>query len=96
MKGKEPDCIKCVPPLWEENKVAFKVWFMCHGQELIGPMGGQELNFSSVFAYMDRVGIEKEQQPYCLELVYAVYQKIKKIQEQQHKKEKDGKKFLGD
>ena len=59
MYGEEPDCAKCMPDLLPENVGVVKVYNATCGQYIT----------DSIFTIMDKVGIEENDQMYCLGLV---------------------------
>ena len=57
--GEEPDCSNCLPDLLPENVGVLQVYSATCGQYIT----------DSIFTIMDKVGIEENDQMYCLGLI---------------------------
>jgi len=80
--GEKPPCDKCLPDLWQENQPIYAVYSRVCGQHIMAEYQPIDLNLMPVFKVMDVVGIRKEDQLFCLDLVQKAYHKVLKIKRQ--------------
>lgn len=56
-KGGRPPCDECLPPLWEENQEAFRVYMLCRDQLVMGFNGPVAVNHIAVHEAMRLYGV---------------------------------------
>lgn len=70
MRGEEPPCKTCTPPLLEANRDALKVYLMCEGQFIMGFGGPVDINQVAVHECMRLYEVRDKVD--CFEKVVAV------------------------
>lgn len=56
-EGAPPPCDECVPPLWEENQEAFRVYMLCRDQLVMGFNGPVAVNHLAIHEAMRLYGV---------------------------------------
>jgi len=80
LDNEKPNCKDCIPYLWPENQTVYFIYSRVCGQHIIAEHQPIDLNLMPVFEMMNLVGIEKEDQLYCLDLVQKTYHEVLKVQ----------------
>ena len=65
-----------MPYLMPENQIPYLVYNKVSDQHIIGPTGSVGLRLEPVFKVMELMGIDKEDQLFCMELVQRAHHAI--------------------
>ena len=75
----EPPCFKCLPALWPENQPIYSVYSRVSSQHIMAECQPIDLNLMPVFKMMDLVGIRKEDQLFCLDMIQKAYHEVQQV-----------------
>jgi len=81
----DPPCRDCVPYLLPENQGVYSVYSRVCGQHIMAEFQPIDLNLLPVFEVMDVIGIAREDQLYCVDLVQKAYHEVLKIEREKKK-----------
>ena len=84
MDNEKPPCKGCISTLRPENQVIYMVYGRVCGQHIMGQAGPVDLRLEPVFRVMTLVGIKKEDQLFCIDMIQKAYHSV--IKKQREKK----------
>ena len=70
--NRNPQCDECLPELFPENIVPYKLYSQLQGQYIMGFSGAVDINFESVFKIMDLYEIDKKDRKNVFEKIVTV------------------------
>lgn len=81
----KPPCEECLPKLWPENQPIYSIYSRVCGQHIMAECQPVDLNLMPVFEVMDIVGIKKEDQLFCLDMIQKAYHEVLKVERNKKK-----------
>ena len=85
MYGDEPDCLKCLPRLWPENQPIYAVYSRVSSQHIMAECQPIDLNIVPVLGVMDLIGIRKEDQLFCMDMIQKAYHEVQQVERDKKK-----------
>lgn len=85
MKGKKPNCRKCLGVLMDENQLPFMIFWRVKNQVIIGQSLPLDLKIDVLRAEIAREIPGRADQDYCFDLILAGHKKYLDVIRERHK-----------